>query len=127
MLNVIFLTLIVSFMAMIFLNASENVNNSNATLRLTALNLIDEQFAEIESRAAKGNLSAGSLSFLGVEEDLRIYNLNEKNPIEFNVSTVVKNTDYENLFNVKVKVEWIVDRKNFEIESEKIIRIPTSD
>lgn len=123
MLNVIFLTLIVSLVAIIFLNGSEILNRSNATLRITAMNLIDEQFAEVESRAAHGNLSVGTLGFLGVEEDLKSYNLDEKNPIDFKVSTVVQNTAYENLFNVVVKVTWTLGEKNFEIESEKFVHL----
>lgn len=110
-------------MAMIFLNASESIDNSNSALRLTAMNLIDEQFAEIESRVAKGNLSTGNLSFLGKNENLISYNVNENNPVTFTVSTIVKShVTYDLLFIVTVKVEWFFAGKNFEIESEKIFR-----
>jgi|GEM_PF-2287559 len=124
MLNVVFLTLIVSFAAMIYLNGSAIVGNSNATLRLTALNLMNEQFAEIESLAGQGNLSAGEeFDFLGLQEDLISYNASEKNPTEFKVTAAVKNFDSENLLRVSVKVTWKFNGRNFELESEKLVRV----
>ena len=123
MLNVIFLTLTVSFVAMMFVNGSIAVSNSKTALRLTALNLMDEQFAEIESLADKGNLSAGNLSFLGVEEDLKTYNLNENFPVEFDILTTVNSTAYENLLEVTVTAKWTYDGRDFEIESGKTVRV----
>ena len=55
MLNVVFLTLITSFAAMILLNAAPRVRNSQSQLRLTALYLANEQFAELESAAVLKN------------------------------------------------------------------------
>ena len=132
LLNVIFLTLIVSITATIFLNGTAAKNNSNSALRLTALNLANEQFAELESRAATGNLFSGNYSFLGSAEDLKSYGLyeteNEKLPVEFSVTSTVKNyLSYENLFMAEVKVEWTFEGQNYELKSEKIIRRKISD
>ena len=66
MLNVIFLTLITSFAAMILLNAAPRVRNSQSRLRLTALYLADEQFAQLESLAAGGTAPTSSETFLEV-------------------------------------------------------------
>ena len=121
MLNVIFLTLIVSFVAMIYLNGTATLTSGNSTLRLTALNLMNEQFAELESRAAQGNLSTGTMTFLGNKDDLTSYNANENLPTEFKISANVTERG-ENLFKVTVKVEWQFHGKDFEIKSAKTVR-----
>ena len=130
MMNVIFLTLIVSFTALIFLNGAARVKKSDADLQLTALNLANEQFAEIEYLAASQENLAGSYNFLGAAEDLKSYgiytddDLTKKIPVEFAVTATVKNfSDYENLRNVTVKVSWTFNGKNFEIELEKLVRV----
>ena len=129
MLNVIFLTLIVSFTALIFLNGAAKVKNSGAELRFVALNLANEQFAEIESLAAQGKLSVGSKNFLGAEEDLKNFglyrdeDLKTKTPVIFSVTSTVKNfSGYENLFEVTVKVTWTFEGKDFEVELNKVVR-----
>ena len=128
MMNVIFLTLITSFTALIFLNGAERVSESDSALRLTALNLAEEQFAEIESLAEKNNLSAGSYNFLGDENNLKNFglykdeDLQNKTPAEFKVSADVENYQ-DNLKNVKVTVKCTRAGKNFEIELEKIVRV----
>lgn len=128
MMSVVFLTLVVSFAAVIFLNGSARVKNSNSALRFTALNLMQEQFAMLESRAAHGDLPVGNFSFLGASEDLTSYNLAENFPVKFKVKTTVKNhVAYENLRNVTVQVEWTFNNKDFEIESEKIMRVQNSE
>ncbi len=128
--NVIFLTLIVSFAALIFLNGATRVKESDSTSRLVALNLANEQFAEIEFLAATGNLSVGNYNFLGAAEDLKNYglytddDLSKKIPVEFSVTANVKNySGYENLRNVSVKVEWTFSGKDFKIELEKVVRV----
>ena len=127
MMNVVFLTLIVSFTALIFLNGISPLKESDSALRLVALNLANEQFAEIESLADSGTLSAGSYNFLGASEDLKNYgvhtaaDLTKKNPTKFSVTANVKNYS-GTLFNVTVKVSWNFNGKNFEIELEKIVR-----
>ena len=128
LLNVVFLTLIVSFAAMIFLNGAAKINNSNSALRLIALNLSNEQFAELENLAASGNLQIGGYSFLGAADDLKNYNVNENFPVEFSVTSTVENyLGYENLRLAKVKVSWNFDGKNYELENEKILRVKFSD
>ena len=129
MMNVIFLTLIVSFTALIFLNGAARVKKSDADLQLTALNLANEQFAAIEYLATQETL-AGSYNFLGAAENLKSYgiytddDLTKKIPVEFAVTATVKNfSDYENLRNVTVKVSWTFNGKNFEIELEKLVRV----
>ena len=130
--NVIFLTLIVSFTALIFLNGAARINNSGTEFRLVALHLANEQFAEIESRASEGNLSAGSLNFLGAADDLKnfgIYNdkdLSTKTLVTFSVTSTAEKY-IGNLFKVEVKVSWNFAGKDFEIKLEKIVRAKKSE
>ena len=116
LLNVIFLTLITAFAAQILLNAVPRVRNPEATLRMTAIYLANEQFAMLESRAANGTLS-GSYSFLGKDDDLTSYNLDEENPVEFKVNTSVNGTPPK----ATVKITWQVGEKNFELKLERTI------
>lgn len=134
LLSVVFLTLITSFAALILLNAATRAQNPQSTLRLTALHLANEQFAQLESMATiDGRLDAGSYSFQGLPEDLTTENFKSA-PITFTVKTQVKLPDdgdeysddvnYSgNLREVKVTVSWTVGGKNFEIESERMIRV----
>lgn len=105
-LNVIFLTLITSFAAMILLNAAPRIRNSQSSLRLIALHLANEQFAQLESKAAAGELTAGSYDFLGNNADL-------ENVVKFTVKTTVTGTG--NLRGIKVKVSWS-DKDFIEVE-----------
>ena len=116
LLNVIFLTLITAFAAQILLNAVPRVRNPEATLRMTAIYLANEQFAMLESRAANGTLS-GSYSFLGKDDDLTTYNLDADNPVEFKVNTSVNGTPPK----ATVKITWQVGEKNFELKLERTI------
>lgn len=106
MLNVIFLTLITSFAAMILLNAAPRIRNSQSSLRLIALHLANEQFAQLESLAAEGTLTEGNYDFRGDKKDL-------KNVVDFNVETTVTGTG--NLRGIKVKVSWS-DKDFIEVE-----------
>ena len=117
LLSVIFLTLIVSLGAQILLNANVKVQQRNSTLYLTAINLANEQFAEIEGQ----NLPAGSYNFLGDEKDLESRNgvREDSEPIKFNVETSVSG---ETLREVTVTVKWSVGDKENSIVSQKIIR-----
>lgn len=125
-LQVIFLTLTVSFAGMIILNGMKKVENHNATLRIIALYLAEEQFAELESLAAVGNLSAGNYNFLGEQDDLKNYFDNDEKkissqvPVNFDVKTQVENFS-GNLLKAKIKVEWNFGEENF-VELQKIIR-----
>ena len=77
LLNVVFLTLIVSIGAQILLNANVKVQQRNSTLHLTAINLANEQFAEIESCASAGTLDAGNFLIRNLNEykdDLKSFN-----------------------------------------------------
>ena len=134
MAEVIFLLIIVSFTAIIFLNGATLLNSSNSSLRLTAINLANEQFAELERLAAAGNLSAGSYSFLGAADDLKNFglykdsDLAEKNPTAFQVSSAVKNySAQENLYSATVLVSWTYAGKNYRLEAEKILRVKPAD
>ena len=122
LLGVIFLTVITSFAAMILLNAATRVRNPQSTLQLTALHVANEQFAQLESLAANGTLDAGSYSFKGPDEDLTTENFSLGSPVTFVVDTHVANGN-GNLREVTVKVRWTVGGKNFEIESERTIRV----
>ena len=122
LLSVVFLTVITSFAAMILLNAATRAQNPQSTLRLTALHVANEQFAQLESMAMiDGELDAGSYSFQGLPEDLTTENFKSA-PITFTVDTQVDNVG-GNLREVSVKVSWTVGGKDFEIESERTIRV----
>lgn len=123
LLQVVFLAMITSIVAMIFLNGVMQVKNRNATLRLTAIHLANEQIAELESRAAQGILPGGSVSWLGVDDDLTTYNSGTKEPVKFDVKTNIANfSDSAALKKITVKVEWKIGEEKFQIESEKVIR-----
>ncbi|MBR0102021.1 MAG: hypothetical protein IJQ01_00805 [Selenomonadaceae bacterium] len=116
LLNVVFLTVITSLAAMILMNAAPRARNHQSTLRLTAIYLANEQFAELESLAAREDIS-GSQPFLGNKDDLTSNNLGEDNPIEFKVTTTVSGG------RAKVKVTWQVGDDEFKIEMERTIGI----
>jgi len=73
----------------------------------------------LESRAAANGTLSGSYSFLGDDDDLTTYNLDEENPVEFKVNTSVNVK--ENLPNATVKVTWQVGEKIFELKLERTI------
>ncbi len=118
LLNVIFLTLITSFAAMILINAVPRVRNPQAVLRLTAIYLANEQLAMIESKAAAGELD---LNYLGKPEDLTTENYSENVPITFKVTSTDKPNG--NLHAVTVKVEWTVNGRDSFVELERTIRV----
>lgn len=136
LLSVIFLTLIVSIGAQILLNANVKVQQRNSTLYLTAINLANEQFAEIESRAAAGTLDAGNFLIKDIDaykDDLKSFNgIDSKKvedgtavPVEFDVSADIN--DYSTgTKKAKVIVKWTVGGKEKSIVSEKIIRAANS-
>ena len=107
LLNVIFLTLITSFAAMILFNAAPRFKNPQSVLRLTAIHLANKQFALIESKAAE----EGELYLTGVKED------------SFTVTPTREKILDENLYVVKVTVAWKVDEENFKFEEERTIRV----
>ena len=119
LLNVVLLTVITSFAAMILLNAVPRAKNPQATLKLTALYVAEEQFAQLESMAASGTLNAGSYSFRGLDADLTTENAGA--PIKFTVTTNV--TSNGNVRKVSVKVSWTFDGKDFELASERTMRV----
>lgn len=117
LLSVVFLTLIVSFVAQILLHANAKVQQRNSTAYLTAINLANEQFAEIEGQ----NLPAGNYNFLGDENDLKSFNgiKADSEPLKFKVTADVGAGD---LRKVTVTVKWTVGGKENSVTSEKIIR-----
>ena len=121
LLDVVLLTLITSFAAVVLLNAHPQTKNPHSTLKLTALHLADEQLAYLESYGADGTLQAGSYDFLGDAEDLVTKNFSAEIPIEFSVTTSVDKID-ENLYRAVVTVSWQVEGKDYAIESERTIR-----
>ena len=118
LLNVVFLTLITSFAAMILMNAAPRLKNPQSVLRLTAIHLANEQFAMLESKAAAGELAAGSYDFLGDDDNLKTENFSEKIPIEFTVKTTV--TENGNLRIAEVTITIDGD-ENFKLETERTI------
>ena len=123
LMNVIFLLMVTSFAALILLNGTKKVVNQNSALRIIALHLAEEQIAEIESRAAKGE-TLQNFSFLGKTADLKSYydSGNEDNPevkpIIFDVTTSVKSDS-----RVEVKVEWTFNGEKDSIAVEKMIYV----
>ncbi|MBR1807562.1 MAG: hypothetical protein IJ774_14400 [Selenomonadaceae bacterium] len=122
--EVVLLTLITSFAAMIWLNAVPRAKNPQSTLKMTALYVAEEQFAHLESFAAAGTLNAGTYSFQGRDEDLTTENAGA--PIKFTVDTQVINAG-TNIYRVIVKVGWKFGGKDFEISCERRMRVvPTT-
>lgn len=107
--NAVFLTLILSFAAMITLQSATQFNNEDAALRLHALNLANEQFALIESGSDK-NIPEDDLKSYGLYSD------ENKTLTEFKVTTNISGEG--NLKKVKVIVTW----KDKKLELEKLIR-----
>ena len=111
MLDVVFLTLITALAATILINAAPRAKNPQSTIRLIALNLANEQLAQLESLAAAGeNLTT---DFLGDTDDL-------KNVVDFEVETTITKTG--NLRGIKVKVSWSDEDKDF-IEVKRTIYV----
>jgi hypothetical protein len=113
LLSAVFLTLIVSIMAMILLNANSKVQQRNSTLYFTAVNLANEQFAILESGANISIPSEDKTSYNGVKEN--------SEPIKFEVYPTLEseNATYKRY---KVTVKWNVGGKNETFESVKTIR-----
>ena len=107
MLNVVFLTLITSFAAMILLNAAPRVRNSQSTIRLIALYLADEKFAELESKAV----------------------LEKKPPTNETTTRNFDGRDYQvvvgvsgsNPYEVTVTIIWTDGGKNFDVKVQRMI------
>lgn len=110
LLNAVFLTLILSYTAIIALSSATQINNDDAVLRLHALNLADQQFALIESGANK-NIPEDDLISYGL-----YLNKKDKPPTEFKVTTNISGES--NLKKVKVTVKW---KENI-LEFEKIVQ-----
>lgn len=134
LLSVIFLTLVVSTGAMILLHANVKVQQRNSTLYLTAINLANAQFAEIE-RWAAADKSEGAETFLieNIPEyanDLKSYNgLDPKKiadgtavPVEFDVDVVQENYSGD-LWNFTVTVKWRVGGEEKSVTSKKTLRV----
>lgn len=122
LINVVLLTLITSVAAMILMNAATRLKNPQAVLRLTAIHLANEQFAILESLAAQKIYPEERTTFQGEPSDLTSENFGNGTPIKFNVETtkVIVNG---NLRGVTVKVSWTFGGENFELETERTIRV----
>ncbi len=108
LLSVVFLTLIVSLAAMILMNTQAKVQQRNSTLRLTAINLANEQFALLESNSG-ATIPA---------EDLK------SGDVDFKVETSLSGGE---LITATVKVKWTFKNQPQEIKFQKIIRVIHSD
>lgn len=112
-LSAVFLTLIISFIAVLTLNAKYKVQQRNSTLYFTAINLANEQFAILESSILEGE------SNLRIDPDeMKSYNGMKENaaPIEFRVTKIPRGAN-----EYTVKVEWTVNGETETFESTKII------
>lgn len=112
LLSAVFLTLILSFVAMMTLQTMTRTKNSDTALRLQAINLANEQFAIIES-GSNENIPAEDLKSYGL---YRTKDLETKTPIEFKVTSNISGEGP--LKEVTVTVTW----ENNHLEFEKIIR-----
>lgn len=121
LLSAVFLTVILSFAAMMTLQATTQVKNESAALRLHAINLANQQFAMVESYAAQNNLSSVK-NFNGNLDDLKSYGLySDKNKklTEFEVKTTISGAG--NLKEIEVIVNW---QGNSEpLKFTKIVRV----
>ncbi len=115
LLSAVFLTLIVSFVAMMTLQSMTRPKNFDASLRLQAINLANEQFALIESGSTK-NIPDEDLKSYGLYRETE---LSTKTPIEFKVTTNI--SDEGNLKKAKVTVTW--EGNPYPLEFEKIVRL----
>lgn len=112
MLNVVFLTLITSLAAMILLNAAPRAKNSQSTIRLIALYLAEEKFAELESAAAVDK-TAPTTSTTTRNFDGRNYTIKTK-------------VSGANPHEVTVTVSWNDSGKNFEVKAQRRIWVVQS-
>ena len=120
LLNVVFLTMITAFAAMILMNAAMRVKNPQSTLELTALYLANEQFAILESKAASGEQIGGSHSHKVTSE-----NAGAGQPVEFDVTANVSGDDLNEETVIARKatviVRWKIGGENVEREFERKI------
>ena len=86
LLSAVFLTVIVSFTAMMTLQAITQVQRDDASLRLTAINWANEKFALIESAAQFGNVE----EFDGKTYEMESYGLYDKNDEEHKIKAPIK-------------------------------------
>lgn len=112
LLSAVFLTLILSFVAMMTLQTMTRTKNSDTALRLQAINLANEQFALIESGSSE-NIPADDLKSYGL---YRKDDEKTKTPTEFKVTSSISGEG--NLKQAKVTVTWNENHLDF----EKIIR-----
>lgn len=118
LLNVVFLTLITSFVAAILMNAAPRLKNPQSVLRLTAIHLANEEFAMLESLAAEGKSLAAEDGFQATS-----YNLGEGKPIVFDVKADIPDAKPDEITSLKIKVTvTIVGDENFKLETERTIR-----
>lgn len=116
LLSAVFLTLIVSFVAMMTLQAMTRAKNSDAALRLQAINLANEQFALIES-GSNIDIPIEDLENYGL---YRTADVKTKTPVEFKITTNISGEG--NLKKAKVIVTW-TGNENLPLEFEKIVRL----
>lgn len=120
LLNVVFLTLITSFAAMILFNAAPRIKNPHSVLRLTAIHLANEKFALIESNAVENGIL--DLNCSVNQEHLTTKNLGKGKSTTFTVTANKKNSN-GNTHEVTVKVEWSINEQQDYIEIERTIRV----
>ena len=114
LLSAVFLTVIVSFTAMLTLQAITQVQRGDASLRLHAMNLANEKIALIESGSSE-DIPEENLKSYGLysEKDLKT-----KTPIIFKVTDTREDIG-ENLYKVTVTVTW----QDEKLEFEKVVRL----
>ena len=108
LLSAVFLTLIVSFMATLTLQAVTYSHKNSTADELTAINLADEQFAMIESLAAQDRLS-----------EVTDFNGKSELPEGFKIETNRESSD-GNIYKYKITVTW---ENHKPLEFAKTVRI----
>lgn len=107
LLSAIFLTLVVSIMATVFLRANVRNQQRNSALYYTAINLADEQFAILKSNHEKEIPDDDKKTYNGLKENAA--------PIEFRVTKSFSGSS------ATVRVEWTVDGETKFLESTRTI------
>ncbi len=109
----IFLTLIISFMAILILNGLETAVRSNriSAIRTAALHIANAQMSEVEEYISMNKTTPSSDYTLLTSEDLERQNFFGINgTLKFNVETQIQNSSLgSELCNVTIKVTWTVN------------------
>ena len=119
--EVVFLTLIVSFTAMLIVRGYKTtvLSNQNSALRTAALNVAQAQIAEIESRIYRDDNKELPISFDLLDENFLIYEdfFGIKGKVKFIVNTTcttLSDTPQIKGYSINIKVYWQINNSNID-------------